>query len=193
MPKLTDIALVILSSAARRADGAVFPLPKSLKIKGGALKAMLDRLRKKGLLAEQPAAPDVIAWREDPDRGRLTLVLTEAAFQAIGADASEKSQQQPTPIKTDSKRPKRGTRRSNTRIKSTRAAAPRAGSKQALLLDLLTRTSGASLEEIAAATGWQPHSIRGAISGTIKKRLGVRVVSDKVEVRGRVYRIAARS
>jgi hypothetical protein len=193
MPKLTDMPLMILSSAARRADGAVFPLPKSLKIKGGALKARLDRLRKKGLLAEQPAAPGAIAWREDPDQGRLTLVLTEAGLRAIGADAPEEPQQQSTPAKPESKRPWRGTRRSNARTKSPRAAAPRTGSKQALLLDLLKRTSGASLEEIAAATGWQPHSIRGAISGTIKKRLGLRVVSNKVEVRGRVYRIAARS
>ena len=56
MPKLTDTQRVILSAAARRRDGAAVPLPKSLKIRGGALAASLEGLRKKGLLAERSAA-----------------------------------------------------------------------------------------------------------------------------------------
>jgi hypothetical protein len=39
------------------------------------------------------------------------------------------------------------------------------------------------------ATGWQQHSVRGAISGSLKKKLGLRVAAEKVEGRGRVYRI----
>ncbi len=191
MPKLTDTQLVILSAAAKRADGAVFPLPKSLKIKGGALKATLDGLRKKGLLAEQPAAADTIAWREDPDRGRLMLVLTEAGLRAIGADPSADSQKQTIPVKPDAKRSRHGGRGKARSKSGPEAAAPRTGSKQALLLDLLRRKGGASIEELAAATGWQRHSVRGAISGTVKKKLGLTVVSDKVKTRGRVYRIAS--
>ncbi len=189
MPKLTDTQLVILSAAAKRSDGAVFPLPKSLKIKGGALKATLDGLRKKGMLAEQPAARDAVAWREDPDRGRLMLILTEAGLRAIGADTMGDPEKQPTPAKLEPQRPRRGGGRSKASSKPTRGTAARTGSKQALLLDLLKRKSGASLEEIAAATGWQLHSVRGAISGTVKKKLGLRVVSDKVDGRGRVYRV----
>jgi Protein of unknown function (DUF3489) len=45
---------------------------------------------------------------------------------------------------------------------------------------------------VTKATGWQPHSVRGAISGALKKKLGLAVASDKVEGRGRVYRIAAK-
>jgi Protein of unknown function (DUF3489) len=48
---------------------------------------------------------------------------------------------------------------------------PRAGTKQALLIDLLKRPEGATVEQIAAATGWQHHTIRGAISGALKKKL----------------------
>jgi len=67
----------------------------------------------------------------------------------------------------------------------------REGSKLALLLNKLSAASGASLDEIAGATGWQRHSIRGAISGHIKKKLSLKVVSAKDENGVRRYRIAA--
>ncbi len=67
--------------------------------------------------------------------------------------------------------------------------AVRKGTKQALLIDLLKRKTGAAIDEIVEATGWQPHSVRGAISGALKKKLGLTVTSDNVEGRGRVYRI----
>ncbi len=52
---------------------------------------------------------------------------------------------------------------------------------------------GATIEEIVEATGWQAHSVRGAISGALKKKLGLAVTSEKVQARGRVYRIVERS
>lgn len=66
----------------------------------------------------------------------------------------------------------------------------RAGSKQAQLVELLQRPDGAALADIQAATGWQAHSVRGAISGVCKKKLGLNVISAVEEGRGRVYRIA---
>ena len=73
------------------------------------------------------------------------------------------------------------------------AAAPRRtrdGTKQALLVGMLDRAEGATIDEIVAATGWQPHTVRGAFAGALKKRLGLTIASEKVEERGRVYRIA---
>lgn len=64
----------------------------------------------------------------------------------------------------------------------------RAGTKQSVLIELLSRRDGATIAEAVKATGWQPHSVRGAISGTLKKKLGLAVTSDKIEGRGRVYR-----
>jgi predicted transcriptional regulator len=52
---------------------------------------------------------------------------------------------------------------------------PRADTKQALMIALLRRPEGATVEQIAAATGWQHHTIRGAISGALKKRLGLTI------------------
>jgi transglutaminase/protease-like cytokinesis protein 3 len=71
---------------------------------------------------------------------------------------------------------------------SGRKQAPRPGSKQALVLDLLRRDGGATIAEVAHATGWQPHSVRGAISGTLRKKLGL-VVDSENSSRGRIYRI----
>lgn len=65
---------------------------------------------------------------------------------------------------------------------------PRAGSKLAILLELLTRPEGATIAEMARTTGWQPHSVRGAMAGTLAKRYGVQVSSETIEGRGRVYR-----
>ena len=66
----------------------------------------------------------------------------------------------------------------------------RGESKQATLIKLLTRPGGATIDEMAEATGWQRHSVRGMMSGVLKKRLGLSIASEKEE-RGRIYRIAA--
>ncbi len=72
-----------------------------------------------------------------------------------------------------------------------RKSSARADSKQAKLVEMLKRTQGASIDEIATALDWQKHTVRGAIAGALKKKLGLDVQSEKVEGRGTVYRIAA--
>ncbi len=56
---------------------------------------------------------------------------------------------------------------------------------------MLRAETGATIGEIVAATGWQPHTVRGAIAGTLKKNLGLDVTPEKVDGRGRVYRIGS--
>ncbi len=68
----------------------------------------------------------------------------------------------------------------------------RDGTKQAALIELLNRTDGATVAEMAAEAGWQPHSVRGFLAGTVKKKLGLTVESAVTADRGRVYRIAER-
>ena len=55
---------------------------------------------------------------------------------------------------------------------------------------MLRAPEGATVDEIVAATGWQPPTVRGALAGALKKKLALDVTSEKVEGRGRVYRIA---
>ncbi len=56
---------------------------------------------------------------------------------------------------------------------------------------MLRAPDGATIEEIMAATGWLGHTVRGAMAGSLKKKLGLEVTSDKVEGRGRVYKLPA--
>jgi len=68
-----------------------------------------------------------------------------------------------------------------------KARTPRTGTKQAKLIEMLRADGGATIDEIVAETGWQPHTVRGAFAGALKKKLGLEVTSEKVEGRGRVY------
>ena len=73
--------------------------------------------------------------------------------------------------------------------KPKRGGKAKSGTKQEQLIAMLRRPEGASVEEVAKTLGWQAHTMRGAISGALKKKLGLKIDSEKVEGRGRVYRI----
>jgi hypothetical protein len=72
---------------------------------------------------------------------------------------------------------------------ATAAPRTREGSKQARLIEMLRRPDGTTIEEVVTAFGWQSHTVRGALAGALKKKLGLKIESVKVEGRGRVYRI----
>ena len=73
-----------------------------------------------------------------------------------------------------------------TKPKTRRLRKP---TKQRVCIDLLSRPDGASTEELQQATGWQAHSVRGFLAGTVKKKLGLTLVSDKPAEGPRRYRI----
>jgi hypothetical protein len=72
-----------------------------------------------------------------------------------------------------------------------KAGAARDGSKAAKILDLLKRPEGATLKGLMKATDWQAHSVRGFLSGTIGKKMGLKVASTKTEDGERTYSIKA--
>lgn len=75
--------------------------------------------------------------------------------------------------------------------KAPKANGAREGSKTAIVLDLLKRTGGVTSKELMETTGWQPHSVRGFLSGTIGKKMGLHVASTKGENGERNYSIPA--
>ncbi len=206
MIKLSDTQLVVLSAACQHPNRNLLPLPSNLK--GGAAAKVIAGLSAKGLVQEAPADTGEPVWREDENGSRTTLRATDAAFQALGIDA-DPGQSPETAMPDPKTRSRKGPSGPNPTSKAKAKAAPRKGSrkpasadegkserqsrtntKQASLIAMLEQPDGASLVEIVAATGWQPHTVRGAIAGALKKKLGLTIASEKAEGRGRVYRIA---
>jgi hypothetical protein len=72
-----------------------------------------------------------------------------------------------------------------------KAGGARDGSKAATVLDLLKRPDGATLAQLMKATGWQAHSVRGFLSGTVNKKLSLAITSAKVPDGERTYSIKA--
>ena len=80
------------------------------------------------------------------------------------------------------------TARKTTKRTPAPAAPHRSGTKQAQMIELLSRETGATIADIVAATGWQPHTVRGAMAGALKKKLGLTITSQKVDGQ-RVYQL----
>ena len=215
--KLSDAQLVVLSAACQRPGRNVLPLPERIK-GGAAQKVVASLLGKQLIeeVAAERDEP-VWREAEDGGRTtlRATIAAFQAlgiepeedagagneqgggrplnggsavdavsdqqadtpAQPATGGDRADASTGEPTAADTVPRSPTGG------QVRKTRP-----DTKQAKLVVMLKQPQGASLDEIVAATGWQAHTVRGAIAGALKKRLGLTVTSDKVEGRGRVYR-----
>jgi hypothetical protein len=206
MTKISDTQRVILSAASQRDDGAVLPLPETLKLSGGALTKVLGSLKAKGLIEHQ----GVPRGDEPPP-----LCITRAGLEAIGVEpedapvstpvpvtdapqgapetqdggtAGQEPQQAPTEPAQAAQAPAAGRRKAKAKaakpakpakVASSDKPTPRTGTKQAQMIELLRRPEGATVAQIAAATGWQHHTIRGAISGALKKKLGLNVEATR--------------
>jgi len=182
MTQLSDTQTLILSAAAQRPEHIALPLPENLR--GGAAAKVVGAMIAKGFLEEVDAnlRRDEPVWRETGDGHGTTLVATDAGLAAIGietvgaTDAPTEEAAPDTPAKPDV---------------APKARTQREGTKQATLITMLRAESGASIDEIMAATGWQSHTVRGAMAGALKKKLGLDVTSEKVDGRGRIYRLPA--
>jgi hypothetical protein len=185
MTRLTDTQLVILGAAVQR-DGQILPLPPTLK--GGAAHKVVGALLSRGLIEEAPAqsgAEPASIWRNDKEGRPILLRITEVGLAAIGIETPGTA----NTASTDAQVGTAGTETASGADPAPKGRTPREGTKQAALIAMLRAPEGATIAEVAAATGWQPHTVRGAIAGALKKKLGLEVTSEKVDGRGRVYRI----
>ena len=169
--QLSDAQAVILSTACAREDTMVFPVTANLK--GGAVGNVCKSLLKRGLIEEVAATDLNTVWRHDEGRGPITLRATALAYATLGIadgptgpqDSLADTQAAPMP------------------------ARRRTGTKQEKVIAMLRRAEGATIDEIAAATQWVPHTARGFLSGTLKKKLGMAITSQKADQRGRKYKL----
>ena len=192
MTKLSDTQAIILSAAAQRDDRNALPLPGSLR--GGAAAKVVGALLSRGLIAETTTDSQTKAdaalnrfWRNDKDGRAILLHITDAGLAAIGVEREGKDSARTSADEAPSAE---GPQDAPTEAyPAPKARTPRAGTKQAKLIEMLRAEGGATIDEIVAATNWQSHTVRGAMSGALKKKLGLTITSEKVEGRGRIYAI----
>lgn len=164
MTKLTDIQLVLLTSACQRDDGSLLPPPESLGAQAARIRKAIQALIKKGFAAEQEGMAEIQAWRSDGDL-TIGVIITDAGRAVIDPPGKapmtepEKAEQPPAPVSPP--------------------AATRPASKQAQVIALLKREGGATLTDIVDLTAWLPHTSRAALTGLRKK--GHAISSIKVE------------
>ena len=196
MTKLSPTQSEILAAAAASDDATTIALDDA--------KSAVAGLIKRGLLTSIPR-PD------GPSRLMITAAGKAFVAAAQAADAEPAAARVDQPARPPARRPatiiaiSRLAEREpcvvvgpSPSAKDGDTAAPVATvalsdppkGKIGALVCLLRQESGTTIEAMMSATGWQAHSVRGALSGAIKKGLGLEVISQKTDV-GRVYRIAS--
>ncbi len=160
----------ILQHAVRDSGGKIVWFPEH--IKGGARAKVLEGLFKRALIT--PDGDDWVVAAEGydalevPRPGALPSTITLDDPELESAVTTAEASWQTAKDKPHRTRP---------------------DSKQALVIEMLKRPEGATIAQIMQATGWQQHTVRGTLAGSLKKRLGLTITSTK-EVGGqRVYRI----
>ncbi len=188
MAKLTDSQLIVLSAAAAREDGLAVAPQKMAK--AAAAKVGSSLVARK-LMREVRAKPGTPVWRHDEDGRPISLIITKAGQKAIGVDDAEAVVAKRT-VDKERNGAKQTTARPPKKQGEQRAAQPdpiaipRAGSKQALVITMLSGKSGATLDALIEATGWLPHTTRAALTGLRKKGFAIERLREKD---GSVYRI----
>jgi hypothetical protein len=180
MTKLTDTQLIVLSSAAKHDEGLA---TRPINLHAAAAQKVASSLINKGLVREIRAKPDAPVWHENDD-GRFALKITKAGREQIGvedevedaasspgipaASNSKKGATKAADAKSTPKAPAAPTRAMEQRKASSDESPSgqlRPGSKQTIIVDLMVRPKGATLDELIAATDWLPHTTRAALTG----------------------------
>jgi hypothetical protein len=203
--KLSDTALIILGAAVQRNDHLLLPVPTSISASPDVINKTIKSLMSKAMVEERPAKLEDVVWRKDEQDQKFTLSITDVGVAALDDGPREPDQDGGTRElangqtkgstssgkKTNTK-PEKSTKRkpADKRAKSHPRNAGRE-TKAGQVLALLSRSHGATLAEMMKATGWQAHSVRGFLSGTVKKRMGLAVTSEQAEGKDRRYRAQA--
>jgi hypothetical protein len=191
MTSSTDYSKKQLATILSALDDA----PRSPANKGEALRAIGRSAKRFGLTTDDVlgAAPGLLDGRLSPadfrvelhDHGDTAPVPVTDAPQADAQDGSTASQEpqasaEPAQAAGAPAAAKRKAKARPGNAAPVERPTPRAGTKQAKMIEMLQRPEGATVEQIAKATGWQHHTIRGAISGALKKKLGLTVEAARI-------------
>jgi hypothetical protein len=173
--KLTDTQLLMLSVAAQRQDRCIAASPS---LKGAAARKIATKLVAAGLAEEVKAKRGAQVWRRDDAAGQFyALKLTAAGLNAVAVEEAEPveaaAEISPTPADVGTRKTKDNDYGAGSVAPPRPIAVPREGSKLAEVVGLLRRESGATIDQLAAAMGWLPHTTRAALTGLRKRGFGI--------------------
>jgi hypothetical protein len=185
---------VITATAARRETMATFTIDSENNITGyasgeavpdGNTERFTTESELAQLAAQWPAARLVEVWNSIPGLTPVRKFTSRktAVARIWKAAQSLVSRQNAPDVRT---KPAKSRKRPTPKAKAHTA---RDGSKKADIIRLLERAKGVTLEELMEATGWQAHSVRGFISGTLGKKLKMKIDSFRTEKGARTYRV----
>ena len=160
---LTTTQQAVLTHAHKHTEGKIRWFPET--IKGGAAQKVIDGLANRGLIS----------------RSSNDWFISPAGYEALGIPRRE-----PVTLQALDAVIKAATVASAEQAKTPRT---RDNSKQAQVIAMLRRPEGATIVQICEATSWQQHTVRGTISGTLRKRLRLNVEQTRDAMGMRVYRI----
>jgi len=123
------------------------------------------------------------------DQPKAAKKATAAKRARNVAPSKAKSGKKASPAKKAPKGTKKA--RGARPAKAAKEKGVREGSKTQTILELLKRPEGATAKELLKLTGWQPHSLRGFLSGTIGKKMGLTITSTKGDDGERSYSVKA--
>jgi hypothetical protein len=184
---------------SRREDGIVV-IPA--KLKGAAAHKVVDPLLTKGLVEEIRANGKLPVWRRDDSEGPFALRITKRGLHAIQVEPEGHAQDGTDVGRAKASKSSSAKRRQKPRAKASgrsskrpsnppgSPAEPRAGSKLALIVKMLERTRGSTIDDLTAATSWLPHTTRAVITSLRNK--GYRVETERNRDHKIIYRIAAK-
>jgi hypothetical protein len=167
---LTDTQLVLLSAAAQHEEHLITP-PATLK--GRAVQNALTSLIRRRLVEERLVSAQQPHWRTEEAGQLIGLRITASGLAALGLDPTEQFDHVATPD-------------DRLAIPPQHQPAPRAGTKQDLLLQLVSRKQGATINDMMAATDWLPHTTRAALTGLRRKGYHLTRTSSTA---GSIYRV----
>ena len=184
--KFTDTQLLTLSAAAQREDRCIAAPPN---LKGAAAQKFAAKLVAAGLVEEIKAKPGAHVWRRDDATGEAyALKLTTVGLKTIRVEETEAvdapAEISPTPGNEGQRKPKNHDGGGASVAPSTVIATPRDGSKLSAVVGLLRREGGATIDQLAAAMGWLPHTTRAALTGLRKRGFGIERREEKGERAG---------
>ncbi|WP_022683145.1 DUF3489 domain-containing protein [Sphingobium bisphenolivorans] len=187
--RLTDIQLVLLATAAQRENGSLLPPPDTLGDGPARIRKVVEQLIRRGLAEEVALPSGADAWRTEGKR-LIGVVITDAGRAAIAvepeepetpapeltspemttdASAAADAEEHEDPAPTPSTGNEAATGDNPTEPPNAAPQLPAAHTKSALVLDMLRRDRGATLDELTSATNWLPHTTRAALTGLRKK------------------------